>query len=509
MYERSLMPGEATTTEGWRRLAAILERGTCLKIAVLGGSNTCKQHSFANTLQPYMNAAFPCTSEPSAAWKSPLPQVFPPVPANSSAVFNLCLGGMGSAHWVSELSWVLANAAQNVTLAQQLVKPATYDDGVRASFEARLLLADLVVVETSVNDMRRWCCEPGCYDAVYAENAQLSQRDMEILARQLNALPGSPAVMVTGIVSICLNWNGTETEPERRWNHPRTSDMLDAQHKVLRHYAVPVVSPLDGLAAHSPPLPDSWFQESYRSAYDGKPDSVHVSNDGHALIARFIVNAVGEQARAAPSAALVIPSQVPPRAASRHAIDIHLHAIPLVFDLHERARTWLTHQRDNGSAWPAVLPAVSSTAGWQFMADVPLKEGLVSTSVGDAFTFLVTPAERRKFCRFGVLALELLKSYRHMGVLNISILALAAHGDGCAALPASGTAVELAASQINCSWDLHESVGVIEEMRLPSAPRELCLAVTLSNAAAAGKGASGGGSMEAEHKLKLYTVTLI
>jgi hypothetical protein len=351
-----------------------------------------------------------------------------------------------------------------------------------------LLLADLVILETSVNDMRAVCCSPGCYDAGYEENAQTwTQRDTEILARQLDALPSSPALLAVGVVSYCLNWDG---------RHPRASDMLDAQSDVLRIYAAPVVSPLDGLG----PMGDAWFDEHYREAWEGKPDAAHASADAHSLITRFITYAIGARALTAPSAPLISPHTVAPRAASRHAIDVHLTSVPKVFDFHDFARTALAKPWDEHAQWPAALPEVGAATGWRFLADVPRKEGLVSTSAGDAFTLLLTPAVRRRYGRFSLLQLELLKSYRHMGVMRVSVSARAADGGGCALLAPPGP-VELAAAQFDCAWEARESLGVVEEVKLPAAPAEACLAVTLSNA-------GGGDDARAERKLKLYTLTV-
>lgn len=440
MYDNALLPAEAGVTGGWLRFASLLQRGDCPKVAVLGGSNTCKPFSFAFQLQAALNAAFPCVGAASLVWRRPRPDVFPPVPADSSAVFNLCAGGMGSTHWAAELSWVLGNAAQNVSLASQQPEPRSFDDGARASFEERLLLADLVILETSVNDMRTRCCIPGCYDgAGYEENARVwSQRPTEVLARQLDALPASPAVLATGVLPICLNWDGRQ---------PRTSDMLDAQNEILRAYAAPVVSPLDGLG----PLGDFWFDQHYRLTWDGKPDAAHASSEAHGIIARFVAYAVGARALAAPSAPRVWPAQVPPRAASRHSIDVHLRSTPRVLDFHDLARTALAQPWDGRAQWPAAMPEVDAASGWRFAVDVPKKEGLVSTAHGDSFTLLLTPEMRRAHGRFGTLSLEMLKSYSHMGVLLLSDAARQAAGGVCAPQPAPAAAAELATARFDCA----------------------------------------------------------
>ena len=193
--------------------------------------HTCKQEAFATRLEERVNAQWPC--------------------ATAHKVTNLCQRAKGSnffANWAA--AW--PNDEALTSLAQ----------------------ADVVVVETALNDMSE--TEGGILLSGRLTGWTRSTVDMvgywtELLLRVLLSLPRRPALLW-----LTASWTPTKQPPYHR-------DAEAAHHAVLRHYGVAQLSMLGALGIENSASAREWAKQQYHTDRYS-----HVSALGHKLLAAVI-----------------------------------------------------------------------------------------------------------------------------------------------------------------------------------------------------------------------------
>lgn len=132
--------------------------------------------------------------------------------------------------------------------------------------EFHLLSADLLLVETSIND-GPVCFGQGCWEALWPETQKVAHAHTELLIRLVRALPHPPSIMYVGLRWKGAYWveaaNKTLLPVWRGESYPRKCDGVYAQLAVTHPLGVAHVSPWDGLLAAAPPPDDEWFASTY------------------------------------------------------------------------------------------------------------------------------------------------------------------------------------------------------------------------------------------------------
>lgn len=371
--------------------------------------HTCKQEAFATRLEERVNAQWPC--------------------ATAHKVTNLCQRAKGSnffANWAA--AW--PNDEALTSLAQ----------------------ADVVVVETALNDMSE--TEGGILLSGRLTGWTRSTVDMvgywtELLLRVLLSLPRRPALLW-----LTASWTPTKQPPYHR-------DAEAAHHAVLRHYGVAQLSMLGALGIENSASAREWAKQQYHTDRYS-----HVSALGHKLLAAVISHHLTTE----------LHREMRPNAGS--AVTPGALPLPMIVDeARIRAYTSSAHQvsridftRAGGA--PVAESHVAAIGGFTLLEDVPGKPGLVATRVhahallrilgpscADASQALPAGAE-------GLTSIGYLATYLSAGAFNASILATSARargggGGGCLCEAADVTqAQQLAVQRVDCRAPVGRNVSI-------------------------------------------------
>ena len=239
-----------------------LDQKQCVKVMSVGGSIcmgrfTSQQQntSFIAFLVDYLNKFYPCTSADNGE--------------NKHSFYNGCMDGCGS----GPIFDLLALARTN----------ANYSDYTRA-----ILSADLILVETSVNDA-------AIGDHVKKYFSQLDSHQsgaimMEILLQVLLRLPNFPGIIYVGSSTKIQTYTRHESVKLAVWTDrlvvPRSflSDVAYTQIQIARYYQIPYISSIDAIGPFDSPDKAKFFTKVYLH------DSWHPSETGHHIIASLIMN---------------------------------------------------------------------------------------------------------------------------------------------------------------------------------------------------------------------------
>lgn len=115
-----------------------------------------------------------------------------------------------------------------------------------------------------------------------------------------------------------------------------------------------------------------------------------------------------------------------------------------------------------------------------FKEDRPGKPGLIATTLNATATFHITGPQVSAHMLVGQLAIAVLKSYQHMGSVNVTVSSLpAVPGGGCAAASDSNLIQILNSTVIDCHWVTKASQPTIQELPFDrgAVPKGHCLQV--------------------------------
>ena len=214
------------------RALSLLQHGQCLQIMAIGGSVTCGHCLDRNSTQlPSERTAWP--SALANLLNNELPCHNSSGMLSNHVVTNVCAGGWSTALWLERIS---ASLRSNEDL------------------HAALTTADVIIVETAVNDieeLRRHDMRASARDQPLPV---LIMRATELLVNILLTLDNKPSIVYLGASSRAL-WGGG----------PRHSgDAILDQLEVVRLYNIPYVSAIEGLGPFTTAVGRSWFLDVYR-----------------------------------------------------------------------------------------------------------------------------------------------------------------------------------------------------------------------------------------------------
>jgi hypothetical protein len=174
------------------------------------------------------------------------------------------------------------------------------------------------------------------------------------------------------------------------------------------------------------------------------------------LVCSHVISAVAPAFAVAAAVDRALPV---PLHASPADVALYLHSHPLHID-------------------PKKEPAVLNT-GWSSMEDVKGKPGLIAFRVGETVVFALDAARLKKHARVGALHVQHLKSYEHMGTLQVTLT----HVDGDAPQGCNATAQTVLASvAVDCQWMNHVSEVIVESISFtPPSAGCMCLNFTVAH----------------------------
>ena len=228
-----------------------LSNGECLNILNIGGSISCggytpslKHHDSAHgingaypiILEKYLNTMWPCMRNNQQG---------------RHKVNNWCVGGRPTMSWVDEVV------------------------GARAGEPQVLLNADIILVETSVNDV-----EEGRDQALKAKESPIShlRKVTELCIKILSKLPQGPSIIYVGSSTREKAWRSAQ---------PRTGDSVANHLPVTNYYHIPYwyVSAIDAIGPFVTDESMHWFTNTYLV-----DTCCHPTKAGHRIIAALIYN---------------------------------------------------------------------------------------------------------------------------------------------------------------------------------------------------------------------------
>lgn len=324
-----------------------------------------------------------------------------------------------------------------------------------------IVQANLFVVETSVNDAvdlfnHNGVVDEHKYNHVQPEDndylVQQFQEFTEIIITELRSFPNKPAVIYLGA--------STHTSAPLRSAAP-------AQQVVAAYYGIPYVSIIDAIG---PLINTSWYSSFYHIQ-----DCCHITAGAHFMLARLLEYCINTQMDPWGTFNASLVSNPKPHFASPALVAMYRDSKPLRFpttlDSHDaQFRSCRNETCDNT---------------WAYVVERGEKAGLVSRTIGSSVSYVFTPAMLEKHLRSGVIHIQALSSYEHMGSMLVTV---------------SSHNLTLFNSSFNCSWSVPASQSV--EFAAPfdkaQAFADNVLNLRITNL--------GGGD---ENKIKLISITLL
>jgi len=266
----------------------------------------------------------------------------------------------------------------------------------------------------------------------------------------------------------------------------RRGDSTHLQMQVAKHYDLPHVSAIDGIGPLSTPEARSWFNASFLA-----DKNCHISILGHQMVAVMIQNVLLIQYSAAKSSTIpgspLSRAWLPPLLVASEKDVEALSYRPFSLDFRTRDRT----------ASIFVKSHTFLNQGFQSISDVPKKPGMIASAPGSRIVFKIPENELQAYSNLqGSAHVELLKSYEHMGVANVTV-----HLTSASPCTLEG-AVVISSLLVDCLWEdrVSESNVVIlpVESSAPLLKDSTCLYVSVEVAE----------SGRTENKIKLLDILI-
>ena len=282
-------------------------------------------------------------------------------------VVNYCQPGEGTNYWIDKIG------------------------EYRTDPNHALHYADMVIVESAVNDIDK--------------NPARVAATTEILVRLLLALPNKPGLLYLG--------SSTRHFLSKPWTDPTVGNGVVAQWPVAEAYKIPYLSMAHGFSGLNTKEKRRWFLEDYIVDV-----CCHVTRLGHKLIAYNVfalLQAGGCTLKLSQSKQLAEMSKLQlehvktpskPLFASQTQMNIYGSSNPFYINL--------------GSTRPPQGYSIQSN-GFESSMDVKEKLGFIATEVSSYASFVLPWAVVKKHCLRGMVKLEYLGSYEHMGTLRVSL----------------------------------------------------------------------------------------
>lgn len=209
---------------------------------------------------------------------------------------------------------------------------------------------------------------------------------MELIIRLLNLVPMRPTILY-----VCASSHGVWTGGARNIH----DEVAVEQMEIATYYGIPYVSAIDGFGPFTTTELQAWFLEEYRC--DG---CCHITRTAHGLISGAIILWMTEVASRTGSKTSRHQMTLPAAKILDEAdIARFVMAEPLFIDT--------TH-----------TPPDNQDGQWSITEDVARKPGLICTIVGAKAEYVF---EHGQHSWSGVLHVTHLKSYEHMGCIEINV----------------------------------------------------------------------------------------
>ena len=371
-----------------------MNRGECLNILNIGGSVSCgmslnanhydnphgKNGAYSTFLEKYLNTMWPCMRDHKNS---------------KHKVTNWCVGGRPTVSWVDEVV------------------------GSRMNEPHVLFNADIILVDTSVNDMNE-----GRDQAVRAKEDPDShlKKVTELFIKILSKLPQGPSIIYVGSSTRVHGQHTTW-----RSTGPRTGDSVYTHLPVTNYYHVPYVSIIDSMTPFLTEESQKWFTNVFLADY-----CCHPTKSGHRMVAAIIYNilqshrdaAVGDDDEYIHNAHINYYDK-PPLCASLELINQYAISLPLAIhlnthEIHKSTTTPTTTTTTTNTTTNSNI-TITSDSHWAVYEDRPGKPGFISSTVGSTFQVSISKSIVYTHLKSGHIHIELLKSYEHVGRVNVSI----------------------------------------------------------------------------------------
>ena len=397
-----------------------MSKGECLNILNIGGSVSCgssllhtvhydmphgKQDAYSPILEKYLNSMWPCMRDNHSG---------------THMVTNWCGNGRPTASWVDEVV------------------------GTRMGEPKVLLDVDIILVDTSVNDV-----EEGRNQANKAKEDPVNhlKKVTELFIKILSKLPQRPSLIYVG-----------SSTRDKTWRSPRsrTGDSVAVHLPVTNYYHVPYVSTMDALGPFVTDESLQWFLNAFLADV-----CCHPTKTGHRIIAAVILNMLQLHKEAATNDGEYIRIartnyyDKQPLFASPELINQYYISLPVVIHLNMKE---VHNSTDRVS--------VTSDAYWSVYEDRPGKPpGFISSTIGSTFQVCIAQYEVQSHLKFGVIHIELFKSYEHVGRVKVT-LGVRVDKPMPHSTVTSSVYFKIGHKAIDCLWADKSSQRAVEEVRL-------------------------------------------
>mmetsp|Transcript_60265 Transcript_60265/g.171310 ORF Transcript_60265/g.171310 Transcript_60265/m.171310 type:complete len:517 (+) Transcript_60265:41-1591(+) len=435
------------------RLGLSLRRGQCITVLTIGGSVTagrcltCPGSYLPNAegdawpaqLETWLNRALPCAGP------------------GRHKVHSIGVSAVGSDYWTDQiLEW-------------------------KQDTDHILNHADLVVVEAAINDME-------VYHDIRADVAGLGYYGKihfftELVIRQLLQVPKQPAIIYAE-----LTWRNFESAAQKDGHGDAALDHLP----VLQHYGVDQVSMINAFLPLHTAQKRQWMKSVYFT------DCCHPSQLGHKMSAQAIGYALLQyESATSRHVALERRQWFEPETEDEDIPPSLFVAEGIASRYDGTARTSRMRLWNESEIMPFIAPW---SVGFSFAEDVPGKPGLLAYKVGMNLE-LGIPFKRTTVGKRIMANIGLLKSYEHMGVVNVT-LGVDAQGPNQKCARPSSPAKDPTRASLDCLWNKNISVYVGETLMVDADNlRQGCLRVHFQVVPAE--------AARAENKVKLIDLTVI
>ena len=361
-------------------------------------------------------------------------------PSNSSSFAHACADTWPQL-FIEDLNRALPCSGGQHTmqnLAESGASSAWWVDTILGS-RAAYYDYDAVLVETALNDVEELAREGRNTKAkdAYLKSERVVGKYTEILINMLLNLPKRPAVFYFG-ASTRLRYNFTV-------EFGRTADSVHVHVPVTRRYGVPHVSVIDGIGPFLNSVPDKiqWLK--------GQLDwCCHGTILMHKIGARMLMDLLMSQYWSWQVAPGVMPAYTPrsPLFSTQSELQMYCNATPFPLATIREA--------------DVPFRLVNLSHGFVSMEDVPNKPGLISNVTGSTVVYQLKPQQISNNLKMGVLHVEHLRSYKHMGSFVMEVRSVNSTNGECGDVL---TSTLLATKTIDSAWKELVSEVQVDEVR--------------------------------------------
>lgn len=346
-------------------------------------------------------------------------------------VNNHCVAAVGTDFWVDEITQAIHSK--------------------KSKLHTNLMLADIVVVETAVNDV-----------ADLRTDAHLHHSDpemqivtfTELLVNVLLSMQNRPSIIFLGASSRVVG-HGLRLQ----------GDSVHAHLRVTKYYDIPHVSAIDGIGPFESEDMQRWFYKVFRV-----DNCCHITVTGHKIVSQMMLKFLlwhSWSAKVPMIHGIDQIYQVPkPKYVQQSEIDMYVLSNPL-------------HVSTTKSA--DIPHRLGNSAGWNAMEDVPGKPGLIANKTGEFMMYFFLKSEVEEHAKVGTIHISLLMSYANMGTIEVTLFRTNEENGVCVGDPSSPGYLSLGSKTIDCLWEkIVSETQIIDINFSPGLVHQSCLLMKIA-----------------------------